>query len=156
MLMLKFFAPIFQVQLMSLAVNVDAAKINKTIFDTFSKEKDNGANEVSSEEIVTSTPKGITKKDLEELETMLSKELTHEQTKHAMRILRGFRSGATPQEKEAALVSACLLFLNFLTIIHVLYFILLQVDLFTSALNGVFGGHREEVTNNDSSQSNEL
>lgn len=96
---------------MSLAVNVDAAKINKTIFDQFSKGKDNGANEVSSEEIETTSPKGITKEDLEELEIMLSKDLTHEQTKHAMKILRGFRSGATPQEKEAALVSVCLLFI---------------------------------------------
>lgn len=89
---------------MGLAVNVDVSKINKTIFEQLSKH-DGG--HISSEEIETTSPKGITKEDLEEMEVMLSKELTHEQTKHAMRILRGFRNGASAQEKEAALVSVC-------------------------------------------------
>lgn len=84
-----------------MAVNADIGKINKTIFEQFSHKN---INENSSDEVGTTSPKGITENDLKELETVLSKELTPAQAKHAIQIFRGFREGATAREKEAALV----------------------------------------------------
>lgn len=95
---------VFQVQLVSLAIEVDASKINKTILEQFSH-KNSTEKESSSEEHESTSPKGITENDLKELEKLLSKELTPAQTKLAMDIFHGFREGATAKEKEAALVS---------------------------------------------------
>lgn len=88
---------------MSLAINADVSKINKTIFEQLTRKNAN-ENEGNSDEIDSTSPKGITENDLKELEAMLSKELTPEQTKHAINLFRGFREGATAKEKEAALV----------------------------------------------------
>lgn len=89
---------------MSLAVNVDASKINNTVFEQFSRNAEERENVISSDEVESTSPKGITEKDLKELEILLSKEMSPEKTQHAMRIFRGFREGATGKEKEAALV----------------------------------------------------
>lgn len=89
---------------MSLAVNVDVSKINRTVFEQFSRSTEERENKISSDEIETTSPKGITEKDLSELEILLSKELSPTQTQHAIRIFRGFRDGASGKEKEAALV----------------------------------------------------
>lgn len=47
----------------------------------------------------------MTQDELTIINAELSKLLTPEQTKHAMRILRGFRADATANEKDTALVS---------------------------------------------------
>ncbi|XP_055315490.1 uncharacterized protein LOC129575635 [Sitodiplosis mosellana] len=113
------------VQLVSLALNVDVSKINKTIFEHFSQ-KNTNENDNNSEEVEGTSPKGITENDLKELETILSKELAPAQTKLAIQIFHGFRQGATAREKEAALV-----------------------NLYTSAISGAFGKPKYDVVDNE-------
>lgn len=91
-------------QLVSLAVNADTSKINRTVFEQLSKNTIEQSENEITEEVESSSAKGITEKDLEELENLLSKQLSPTQTKHAMNIFRGFRDGASAKEKEAALV----------------------------------------------------
>lgn len=51
------------------------------------------------------TLNGLTDENLKDAEKDLSKVASSEQTEHGMKILRGFRIGATENEKRAAIVS---------------------------------------------------
>lgn len=82
---------------MGLALNADLTKLNTIIHQDSS----------SSEEIDAkgSSEEGLTVDDLKEMELELSKVLTSpEQLEHAMRILRGFKEGATSAETGSAVV----------------------------------------------------
>lgn len=59
-----------------------------------------------------SSSEELSENDLKEMEAELSKVVTTEQTNHAMRILRGFRKGATESERDAALVSSKIIYCN--------------------------------------------
>lgn len=62
-------------------------------------------NEETKSEVTGQPSTYITQDVLTILNGEFSKLLTPKETKHAMRILRGFREGATENEKDGALVS---------------------------------------------------
>lgn len=95
----------FQINLISLAVNVDASKLNKTFFAESSSSEESDENQLHSGETNKLTDGGITEGELKDIEHALLKELTPTQVKQAMIIFQGLREGASAKETEDALVS---------------------------------------------------
>lgn len=75
-------------------MDVDVAKINQTIF----QQTISGSEEDAED-------KGFTESELNEIQRSLYEKLTRPQVGHIMKILRGFRDGATSTETENALVN---------------------------------------------------
>lgn len=103
-----FFEPFFnflelsQLELLSMAVqgsSCDRRRVDLSqIFQSIRSEERNATSRGKLSHYMTQD-------ELTIINAELSKLLTPEQTKHAMRILRGFRADATANEKDTALVS---------------------------------------------------
>lgn len=95
-----------QANLLSIALNADFPKVNRTIFDFwFNRNSDEIDSDSSEENYSPFVLLDLRDSSLKKLEGMFSNVLTPSQTEEAMRILRGLGEDATTQQEEATKVS---------------------------------------------------
>ncbi|XP_031636403.1 uncharacterized protein LOC116349209 [Contarinia nasturtii] len=88
------------VKLLGIALNVDASKINRTVFEQLKNSSEKDVEDNSISKINNSVIRGITDSQYKHLENSLPKEFDTFKTEQILNFLKGFREGSTSKETE--------------------------------------------------------